>query len=136
MDDQLMNPYEERVRQLLDHILPGAYDRLETIENLPSQTGLGLLEVLIEFACQSSNISSILIARDRIRQIPVKWLLTYAPDVIHKRVCFDDEWEYRRLLELARESLPQLLDGFIKRGLSSDNDEVQEAANDFLVTGS
>ncbi|MFX3649329.1 MAG: hypothetical protein ACE3K2_07900 [Paenibacillus sp.] len=45
-------------------------------------------------------------------------------------ICLDDEWEYRRLLDLLSEAIPKLLDWGIELGINSRNEEIQEAAND------
>lgn len=129
--DSNIHPYELRIREDLDKVLPYAYDSIEKVEKLPLETGLSLLKILIEYACMSQNIALITLARERIKKIPLKWMTQYFPEVANASVDFDDDWEYLRLLELVREAAPDLLDVFIDRGLLSENDEVQEAAEYF-----
>lgn len=129
--DSNIHPYELRIREDLDKVLPNAYDSIEKVEKLPLETGLSLLKILIEYACMSQNIALITLARERIKKIPLKWMTQYFPEVANVSVDFDDDWEYLRLLELVREAVPDLLDVFIDRGLLSENDEVQEAAEYF-----
>ncbi|WP_374017323.1 hypothetical protein ABU162_24660 [Paenibacillus thiaminolyticus] len=131
MDSNIVHPCELRIREELDKVLPDAYDSIEKIEQLPLQIGLRLLRILIEYACKSQNIGPILLARDRIKNISSKWLFVYFPEAAKECICIEDEWEYRRLLELVYEAVPQLLEAYIEQGLLSDNDEVQEAAMDF-----
>ncbi len=42
-----------------------------------------------------------------------------------------DDWEYRRLLELAEGLSPELLQLFVGMGRESENPEIREAAEDF-----
>ncbi|MGG4195699.1 MULTISPECIES: hypothetical protein [unclassified Paenibacillus] len=130
-DNNIVHPYELRIREDLDKVLPNAYDSIEKVEKLPLETGLNLLKILIEYACMSQNIVLITLAREQLKKIPLKWLTQYFLEVANGSVDFDDEWEYLRLLELVREAVPELLDGLIDRGLLSENDEVQEAAEWF-----
>lgn len=43
----------------------------------------------------------------------------------------DDDWEYRRLLELIEMLDPQRIGWLIQYGLTSKNSEIAEAANEF-----
>jgi hypothetical protein len=43
----------------------------------------------------------------------------------------EDDWEYRRLVELVEECMPQALKIFIALGYKSKNDEIREAAIEF-----
>ncbi|CAH8768854.1 hypothetical protein [Paenibacillus dendritiformis] len=131
MNSKFVDPFELRIRKALDQVLPDSYDSIENFEKFPHKIGLSVLQILIEYACKSQNINSILLARDRIKKIPSKWLLEYLPEAAKDSICSEDEWEYRRLLELVDEAVPQLLQVYIEQGLLSDNDEVQEAAMDF-----
>ncbi|PZM65759.1 hypothetical protein DOE73_10030 [Paenibacillus dendritiformis] len=88
---------------------------LKFFEKFPHKIGLSVLEILIEYACKSQNINSILLARDRIKKIPSKWLLEYLPEVAKHSICIEDEWEYRRLLELVDEAVPQLLEATLSK---------------------
>jgi hypothetical protein len=51
--------------------------------------------------------------------------------VIINAISFDNEWEYRRLLELLVETCPNMMSNIISKGLLSKNEEVVEAAEDF-----
>lgn len=132
MDSNVVHPYELQIRQVLDKILPNAYDSIEKIEKLPPKTGLRILAILTKFACKSQNLSLIMLARERIKKMPLEWLFQYFPEAAYESVCFEDEWEYRRLLELVQETVPQLLEVFINQGASSKNEEIREVIEDFL----
>lgn len=131
MNSKFVDPFELRLRKALDKVLPDSYDSIENFEKFPHKIGLSILEILIEYACKSQNIALITLARDRIKKIPSRSLFEYLPKADKGSICIEDEWEYRRLLELVNEAVPQLLEAYIEQGLLSDNDEVQEAAMDF-----
>lgn len=131
MTSKFVDPFELRLRKALDKVLPDSYDSIENFEKFPHKIGLSILEILIEYACKSQNIALITLARDRIKKIPSRSLFEYLPKAAKGSICIEDEWEYRRLLELVNEAVPQLLEAYIEQGLLSDNDEVQEAATDF-----
>jgi hypothetical protein len=112
-------------------VLPDAYDSLENLDQLPSEIGMSLLAVLVNYACESQNTTVIMLARDRVKKIPLKWLTQYYHEVVNGSIDWEDEWEYLRLLELTQEVAPELLEVIIDRGLLSENDEIHEAAEYF-----
>ncbi|SMF75423.1 hypothetical protein SAMN05661091_1200 [Paenibacillus uliginis N3/975] len=127
------NPYEIRVTEDVNEICPGSYDHMNKISEYPPETGLKLLIVLIEYACKGTNIGPILLARSQIKKIPSCWLVSFFPEATKQSVDFNDEWEFRRLLELVHEAVPQLLKNYVEIGLASENKEVKEAAEDFAT---
>ncbi|AIQ14914.1 hypothetical protein PDUR_25790 [Paenibacillus durus] len=70
----IVHPYELQIREVLDKVLPDAYDSIENFEKSPLEIGMSLLKILIEYACKGQNIAVITLARDRIKKIPLKWL--------------------------------------------------------------
>lgn len=57
----------------------------------------------------------------------------HIPKVANDCINFDDEWEYRRLLELIDETVPSLLKWTVERGKDSLHEEVREASKDFAI---
>ncbi|ETT77240.1 hypothetical protein C173_05351 [Paenibacillus sp. FSL R7-277] len=131
MDSQLVDPYELQLRKALDKVLPDAYESLKTLDQMPIEIGMKVLGVLVNYACESQNITVITLARDAIKKIPLKWLTQYYPEVVNRSIDWADEWQYIRLLEVTREVAPELLKVFIDRGLFSENDEIHETAEYF-----
>ncbi|WP_342548012.1 hypothetical protein NST69_31105 [Paenibacillus sp. FSL P2-0089] len=131
MDSQLVDPYELQLRKALDKVLPDAYESLKTLDQMPIEIGMKVLGVLVNYACESQNITVITLARDAIKKIPLKWLTQYYPEVVNRSIDWADEWQYIRLLEVTREVAPELLKVFIDRGLLSENDEILETAEYF-----
>jgi len=118
MNTNLVDPYELNIRKALDKILPGAYDNIEKIGGFPTEIRKNILEILIKYACESQNVTAIMLARDRIKKIPSSCLSCIFLEALDAVIDFQDEWEYRRLLELVKEAVPDLLTLFIDRGYS------------------
>jgi hypothetical protein len=118
MNTNLVDPYELNIRKALDKILPGAYDNIEKIGGFPTEIRKNILEILIKYACESQNVTAIMLARDRIKKIPSSCLSCIFLEASDAVIDFQDEWEYRRLLELVKEAVPDLLTLFIDRGYS------------------
>jgi hypothetical protein len=76
---------------------------------------------------------NIEMGRASISRIPYDWLNSELPQAVDESLDLDDEWEYRRLLELLAESAPQLMQTYIDLGLRSSNTEIQDAAAEFKV---
>lgn len=132
MNDEIISPYELQFKNALNQISPDVYDNMDEIESLPESIGIKILTLLVEYACRAQNLSPIVLARDKIKTIPSKWLIKYLPEVAKKTINFEDEWEYRRMLELVSEAVPMLLTWGIEQGINSTNEEVREAAKDYM----
>jgi len=127
-----ISPYAEQIQEQLNSLYPGVYERISAISALPLSVGLSILVTLLELACQGQHTGMIVLARQRIAKIPSEWLLQQLPKAISESLSLEDEWEYRRLLELLRDVAPQLLTGYIEQGLESEDADIREAAEDFL----
>lgn len=125
------SPYELRMRADINHIYAGAYDDIDTITTAPLDTGCKVLAVLLESACHGQNLGPIVLARDLLKNISSEWLYQNLPIVVQECIDMEDEWEYRRLLEVVRDVVPLLLKEYVAAGLASENEEVREAAEDF-----
>ena len=132
MEGKLISLYELQIRRELDKILPGIYDKIETIAKLHLSVGLRILGVLVGYACKAQHLDCIILGRKLIKKMPTDWVIQHLPEAVKVNLYLDDEWEYRRLLELISEVAPQLLKEYIAIGLESNNWEVREAAEDFL----
>ena len=70
--------------------------------------------------------------REKIGEINKEWINKQLPNIAKLCICFEDEWEYRRLLELIKIITPELLEWAISQGINSINEEIRETAKDFL----
>ncbi|WP_134685090.1 hypothetical protein [Brevibacillus migulae] len=124
--------YELFLREKVNEISPNAYNNISNIRSLPLSTSLKILTLLVQFACVGQNSAPIMLARKQLKTIPSDWLNQHLPSVTDKAITLEDEWEYRRFLELLDEAqLTNLLNLYINEGMKSSNEEVREAAEDF-----
>lgn len=82
---------------------------------------------LLRTACKAQNAANILLARRRLAALAPLDLVALAESTID----MNDEWEYRRLLELAKEVDEHALRRLVQWGLRHADDSVAEAAVDF-----
>ena len=85
----------------------------------------------LELACQPQNAGLIVQGRSRVLALPREWVLEHIEPVATAALNLSDEWEYRRLLELAELLDPGLLERFVSLGLGDPDPDVHEAAEDF-----
>jgi hypothetical protein len=128
----MISPYLEQLTWQLDAIVPGVYDRLQELDRLPETSRKAVLGTLLDYACKSQNCANIQPAREAIARIPQRTLTQILEPAINTYLDIDDEWEYRRLLELLKDRDPHLLARYVDRGLVAGNLEVREAAQDFV----
>ncbi|MCP4346878.1 MAG: hypothetical protein GY795_15285 [Desulfobacterales bacterium] len=82
-------------------------------------------------ACQASFVRHIEKGRKEIVSLPRKWVLNNIHSIATDMLDLSDEWEYRRLLELYDLLHKQLVIELTELGTNSNNEEIQEAADDF-----
>lgn len=92
---------------------------------------IGDLHEAVELACQASYVPRICQARAGVLSAPTTWVLAHVEQIAEDAIDWDDEWHYRRLLELYAMLDPRLLPRATERGLTSPNVEVREAAEEF-----
>jgi hypothetical protein len=95
----------------------------------PEETNLA---IALKYACQGQSMRSISKGRNDISLMPIDWVRANIERIADSVLNLNDEWEYRRFLELCHELDQNLLRNLISRGLVSDNEEVREVAQDFL----
>src|SRR6516165_9673291 len=111
----IKSPYLEQLEKRLHAVSPGIYQRLPDLDQLPKSKALEVVVILLTNACQSQNEENIRLGRNGLEAIPPSWLQTILPEAIEKSLNLDDEWEYRRLLEVIHDLLPELLPGYVNR---------------------
>jgi len=82
-------------------------------------------------ACQAQSIKRISEGRYGILEMDREFVLQEIEREAKKVLNLEDEWEYRRLLEVYDLLNEELKKRLIKEGMKSGNPEVVEAANDF-----
>jgi hypothetical protein len=97
-----------------------------------AEPSLDTLHSAIQFACQPQNASRIVRGRQQVLALPRSWVLAHIERVAAAALDLSDDWEYRRLLELAALLDAGLLQRLVQFGLASSDHEVPEAAQDFF----
>lgn len=125
------DPFTDRIMQSVESAAPGISCVLHTVPALRSDVALRVLQEAMSFACQATHTGVIVIARQVIAEMPRDWLRENLIVAAKARLNFDDDWEYRRLLELTAQVCPDLIVRLIPLGQESTNPEVREVAEDY-----
>ena len=96
--------------------------------DLPS---LDALREAVEQACQCTYAPKIVAGRHQVLAMPRAWVLEHMERVAVECLDLSDDWEFRRLIELAQLLDVELVRRLIPLGMGSTNPEVVEAAEDF-----
>jgi hypothetical protein len=123
--------FDSKLNARLEALSPGLSKSLVRLCGIRPGIAHRALGLLLEYACKAQNTGMILSARKAIAEIPSSWLELNLSQVAEEYLDIQDEWEFRRLLELLRFSCPNLLRHFLEVGRASSNPEVREAADDF-----
>lgn len=125
------NIFEKDICDAINKIADEGYSNIKSLNELPIDKAREILSILLEFACKGQTHAYINISRKLILQIPLNWLLENFIIVVETTIDLNDEWEYRRLLELASYISKELLKWGVDIGLNSKDTEINEAAEDF-----
>ena len=82
-------------------------------------------------ACQAQNTAVITQGRREILALPRDAVLQSIERVAADSLPLDDEWEFRRLLEVYEQLDRGLLRRLVEVGLASSNAAINDAAEDF-----
>lgn len=127
--------FERSFRAKLDDMVQGLFHDPGLVRTADEPTRRRVLQFLIESACQSQNIEAITLSNRMLAAAPRPWLLSNVEQEADDLLDLEDEYEYRRLLELY-ESLPEAADHLsrlVDRGLRSGDSDLAEAAEEFRV---
>jgi hypothetical protein len=129
-----MLPYTEQIKIEINTIAEkNIYDDINEIYLLSDKKSNDVIKSLIKYACWATNDLLIILSRNLFSSMKKEWVSSKIKLLAEDVIDFNDEWEYRRLLELADIISEDLLEWAIKKSVGSYNEEVLEAANDFLT---
>ncbi|MCI0645539.1 MAG: hypothetical protein L0346_11720 [Chloroflexi bacterium] len=111
------HPYVKRFKQDLDSIHENLATHLDQTPTLNSTAQSAVLEYLLSLACQTQNILNIELGRAGLLALPREWLITHLESAAGPLLESNDEWEYRRLLEVTWKLNSQLVRRFVLRGI-------------------
>ena len=124
-------PYDLAFRRRLDTYQPDLWQYLELVPQLPPDASAELLSYLLDLACRAQHVRNIELGRTALLAIPRAWLLRYIPVVAEPLVQLEDDWEYRRLLEVYWWLDRRLTHSLVERGLASSSPAIREVAEEF-----
>jgi hypothetical protein len=127
-----VNLYTERTIQWLNAYEENLWFNLERVPQLGPEVGKAVLSGFLEQACQAQHIGNIEIGRYGIQAIPREWVLQHIEDLAESLLQTEDEWEYRRLLEVYYSLDKTLARKLALRAISNLNPDIKEAGKDFL----
>lgn len=126
------DPYDIAYKQRLDAIYPRLWDALDRVPALPAETQAALLREALEMACTAQNMRNITLGRETLWALPREWLLRNLETAAQSTLNLDDDWEYRRLLEVAWHMDLDLIRRLIQQGIQGDDSGVQATAQECL----
>ena len=126
-------PHGESYRRRMDQFQQDLWCHLDWVPNLDARTADTLLEYLLGLACQAQNIANIELGRAVIHRLPRDWVLRNIERCATSALELDDEWEFRRLLEVCQGLDRDLVRRVASRGLASAEAYVREMAHEWLA---
>jgi hypothetical protein len=128
----MVDPRKQILINGINAIVPGAYDRLPEIATFEKDKAYRIVGEILQCSCRATHIAIILAGREAFRKLPPAWVVMNVPIIVAQAVDLEDEWDYRRLLEVLKDSKSDLLKTYIAKGLDSKNVDIIEAARDYL----
>jgi hypothetical protein len=110
------------------------------VRSLDEKTGLQVLEFLLESVCGSQSIEANRLGTECIAALPRRWLAPRIREAALRRINLDDDYEFRRLLDLfehldapgpAGAPMRDEAAYFAQIGLRHENPDIREDAEIF-----
>lgn len=128
-----MDTYERELSEEINRIAgKNVFFDVDLIIGLDSKTADDIVGCLLSYACQSQNDSPITLGRKYLTMLPKEWITERIIKVSPAALDLNDDWEYRRLMELSEMISKELLRWVHDQGRESDNPDVIEAYNDYI----
>lgn len=134
MADRDDDPRRRNLIEWLDAYERGLWNNMLLVAELPEQDSASIVCRLLALACEAQHVGNIELGREGILSLPRNWLLERIESIADVQLDLDQEWEYRRLLEVYEKLDKQLLLRLIERGRASSDESLREAANDFRAS--
>ena len=122
---------EEALMKSLYEIDGFLTEDIQNIDTFEPHISEKVLSVLLEWACYGQNTAGIILGRKCIAEIPKQWLQEHLLTVVKEYFDYIDDWNYRRLLELVKEQIPELLNDIIAVNSDTDNPHLLDVIEDY-----
>jgi len=126
-----MSQYEQSFRKRLGEFADGLAEDISGLHFLNKEIQEDVFRFLLKLACQSQGSEALRLGGQGIRALRPPWVLERIEAAAEVVLDLSDEYEYRRLLELAETLDDDLLKHLVKRGQESDDEELRETAEEF-----
>ena len=127
----MVDPYEKRIESKINDIVKDSGEVIEKLSYPLSEIGEKIICLLLNYACDSSNMALITLSKKKLAQVPRETMLKAIPHIVYNTIDLSDDWQYRRFVELIICLVPQLLSWILEYGRNSDNPEIREAVCDY-----
>jgi hypothetical protein len=124
--------YIDEFRSHLNSLHPDLFAHLDLVPELEPNVGRAVLSYFLSAACQCQNILNIELGRASLLALPREWVLQHIEEAAEPLLRAEEEWEYRRLLEVCWKLDFELVRKLASRGMGSENPEVRETGEDCL----
>lgn len=129
-----IDSYSQHYIEEMNSFYPSLWEHFDILPSFSKENSTGVISYLLKIGCQSTHIGNIRLGRESLASIPRSWLIERIYNIANQTLDLNDEWEYRRLLEIYQILDNGLLKSLCYLGKQSKNIAVQEAANDFTET--
>ena len=103
----------------------------DQIMELDQDTSDKIVGLLLSYACQSQNDRPITLGRTYLTMFSREWITSRIMKVAPGVLDLNDDWEYRRLMEVSKLISDDLFRWAHEQGRGSDDPDVVEAYDDF-----
>lgn len=107
------------------------YFHADEIMALSEDASSEIIGILLSYGCQGQNVLPIMISRECMQQFPVEWVSEKIRQKVSVSIDINDDWEYRRFLELCELISIDLLRWAISLNENSTDPYIAEAVDDF-----
>jgi hypothetical protein len=125
---KMADPYTDAYCQRMSEFSPRLWERLDGVPELPQDIPLDVVKYLLQLACQPSHITPILLGRRSLVRLPRQWLLERLESAAAAVLDLNDDWEYRRFIEVCCFLDIELAERLCERGQASERPAIREAA--------
>ena len=131
----MLHPYEEKIREKINKIAnEDIYFKPSEIMQKSEDVVDNIICELLSDACCGQNVLPIEISRELLLAFPKKWISSKIKKLAFRSIDINDDWDYRRLLELSELISKELLIWAIALSDNSENPDIIEASYDFKLT--
>lgn len=131
MPDGIGNEIIKRIQREVSNVNGFVLNDITRLSEFDDKLGEQVLNVLLEYACYSQNALCIELGRKYVSFISKKWLKIHITDTVIKYFDYNDDWNYRRLLELVSMEIPEVMNEMLEINKASNQKGILECIEDY-----